>query len=519
MCRLYSTASDQSFVMRYAIISDIHANLAALKTVLTDIADMKADQIICLGDVSGYGPNPVDTLESVYGVVQVTLMGNHDAAVCGKINPDTFSPRAKTAVLRHREQLSQACLDWLKTLPLVFEGPGFRCAHGDFSNPAAFHYIIAPETALPSWSVTQEQLLFVGHSHMPGVYVIGSSGVPHFVPPCDFELEEGKRYIVNPGTVGYPRAGECRSSYCLFDTEANSITFRKLPFDCDGYQKALKEAGLGDDPWVQRDDAQRSVPSLRDHLSFAKQAPAADQHVQDFQEHGTLNARRTSRAPLLLLGLALCATLAAGGYAWHVHRSAGQAPLAVAIPDYELPMIDAYPLTPPDKNLLPRFPDGIGADGRLQGWRYAFEDRTRQRFSTGLRNGTLTLKIAHADTCRARLETPLIRLAGTRLQSLRLSGRLRKSEPFAGTVFYQFITYTSKPDGTPALGATQCFEMRDGKNKKTPMAAVNRKLAIGKNVTHVRFRIEASFAGTLEIEQPTLSVEPSKPPAQKETEK
>ncbi|MEI7903096.1 MAG: metallophosphoesterase, partial [bacterium] len=104
--------------MRYAIVSDIHANLAAWKTVLKDIADMRADKIICLGDVSGYGPQPVDVLESVYRVVNVTLLGNHDAAICGKLDPNTFSPRAKTAVLRHREQLSGVGMAWLKTLPL-----------------------------------------------------------------------------------------------------------------------------------------------------------------------------------------------------------------------------------------------------------------------------------------------------------------------------------------------------------------------------------------------------------------
>jgi len=494
--------------MRYALISDIHANYAALKTVLTDIADMRAEQIICLGDIAGYGPKPVEVLEAIYGVAHVTLLGNHDAAVCGKIDPKTFSPRAQEAVRRHREQISQAGMDWLKSLPLTFEGEGFRCAHGEFTNPNAFYYIIEPETALPSWKVTTEQLLFVGHSHLPGIYVIGASGIPHYVAPCDFELEDGKRYIVNPGTVGYPRAGECRSSYCLYDTDSRSITFRQLPFDRDGYLKALKEAGLGDDPWVKREDAQSGVPWLREHLSFAKQPPASDQHVQDLHELGSLKPRAVPRLPLVVLGLALGATAAIGGYALLGRHANGMTPLAFSVPSHDLPMLTAYPLTPPDKNLLPELPTMIAADGGLPGWRFSLDDRTRQGFGTGLRNGQITLKLHHSAACATRLESPLIRLAGTQLRSLRLSGRLLKSDAFAGTVFYQLVTYTTNAEGTPVRGSTFSFEMRE--KGKAQAGSLSRKIDFGKNVTHVRFQIESSFCGSLEIEQPVLSAETAK---------
>jgi hypothetical protein len=102
--------------MRIAIVSDLHANLTAWQTVLADLADLKAEQIICLGDVVGYGPHPVELLESVYSVVNVTLMGNHDAAVCGRLPTDTFTPRAAAAVARHRELLAPAALEWLAQL-------------------------------------------------------------------------------------------------------------------------------------------------------------------------------------------------------------------------------------------------------------------------------------------------------------------------------------------------------------------------------------------------------------------
>jgi len=503
--------------MRYAIVSDLHANLPAWKTVLADIADMGADKIICLGDISGYGPSPVAVLESVYRVVQHTLMGNHDAAVCGIVDPETFSPRAKTAVLRHRELLSSTGIAWLKSLPLTYKGPGFRCAHGDFSNPAAFHYVIDPKDALPSWRATDEQLLFVGHSHLPGIYVIGASGTPHFVPPSDFELEDGKRYIINPGSVGYPRVGDCRSPYCLFDDEARTITYRMVPFDSDGYRQTLVEAGLGEDPWIIG-NASRRLPWLRAKLAFGKPTANAQQHEQDRRESGWPHSSRKGRIVHILLLVALALTATIGGYAYNAKRAAQHAPLAITLPPDDPPSLIAYPLTPPDKNLLPPWPSALGPDGLLEGWRHAFDDRRQQRFSTGLRDGATTLRATHTASHRFWLESPLINLAGTRLTALRLKGRVVKPGPFDGTVFYQIIAYTTERDGSLALGATTSFEMRNAARKSDPpFGVLNRKIELGRNVSHVRFRIEGTFAGTLEIEQPVLVGEHRRTSETKET--
>ena len=492
--------------MRYAIVSDIHANFPAWKTVLTDIADMKADKIICLGDVVGYGSQPVAVLESVYHVVNVTLMGNHDAAVCGKLDPDTFSPRAKDAVLRHREQLAQPGIDWLSRLPLMLTAPGFRCAHGDFSDPAAFHYIIKPEHALPSWQATGEQLLFVGHSHMPGIYVVGASGKPHFIEPCDFQLEDGKRYIVNPGSVGYPRVGDCRSSYCLYDDATQTLVFRQLPFDDDLYRQSLRDAGLEDDPWLSRQASRRFLPRVREQLSFAKPSPAKPSP----QNPGSSapDRFRTPRKRLFALAtLILFVVAIASLVAFTAGRTASAHPApAISVPEFDLPAVAAYPLVPPDKNLLPTLPATLNPDGRLAGWRYAFEDRNKQAFGTGLRDASVTLCIRNTGTCRMALESPCIALAGTSLPALRLRGRIYKPEPFSGTVFCQLLTYTSDPDGSLKQGRGESYELRTAKRKSTtPSADRDVRIRLAKNVTHVRFRIEAAFDGTLEIAQPYLA--------------
>ncbi|HRR33859.1 MAG TPA: metallophosphoesterase family protein [Kiritimatiellia bacterium] len=499
--------------MRIAIVSDLHANLTAWKTVLADLADLKAEQIICLGDVVGYGPHPVEVLESVYSVVNVTLMGNHDAAVCGRLSTENFSPRAATAVARHRELLTATALEWLARLPLTYEGDGFRCVHSEFSEPEAFRYVVAPEDALPSWRATPEQLLFVGHSHLPGIYVIGESGVPHFVEPFDFELEEGKRYLINPGSVGYPRVGNRRSSYCIYDDAARAILFRQLPFDTATYLAAMHGTGLDDDPWVQQKAAQQHVPTLRDAPKFGKIQPRtaapSDQRTDVTPAAGA--ARASSPSPrrrgrlFALVTLIAGAVLIFGLVAFRAGRANSPPPLAISVPSYDPPALAAFPLAPPDKNLLPPLPPTLDENGRLGSWRYSFEDRSRQTFSTGLRDGKTTLRIINTSACKAQVESPLINLAGTGLRKIRLRGRIRKPDPFSGTVFYQVVLYTTTPDDKLSQVAIKPFEMRTARRKlSTPGAERDVAIDLGRQITHLRFRIEADFKGTLEIEQPSL---------------
>lgn len=259
--------------MRHAILSDVHANVSALKAVLTDAQDAGAERVVCLGDVLGYGPDPVAALELIHDRAHVCLCGNHDAAVCGILPVDDFTPVAARAVAGHRERLSAGALRWLKTLPYTCEGPGFACAHGDFSDPHAFNYILDPEDAVPSWDVRAEQLLFVGHTHQPGVYVLGQSGIPHRLDAEDFVLEDGKRYIVNVGSTGYPRSGACRSFYCIFDDRTRAVYFRSLPFDLEGYRRKMNGLGLDEAPWLAARAKDRLRPAVRASADFAKVAP------------------------------------------------------------------------------------------------------------------------------------------------------------------------------------------------------------------------------------------------------
>ena len=218
--------------MRYAIISDIHANESALRHVLADASAQGAEQVICLGDVVGYGPLPKETLALVRSSAALTLAGNHDDAVSGRQGADGFIDLAGEAVGRHREALSAGDLDWLRNLPYDGKIDGAVVAHGDIVDPKKFYYIEDEADASANFNATDAQLLFVGHTHVPGVFLTGQSGKVYRLDPQDFALEDGKRYIVNPGSVGYPREanGQCYSSYVIYDSSERSVCFRMLPF-------------------------------------------------------------------------------------------------------------------------------------------------------------------------------------------------------------------------------------------------------------------------------------------------
>ena len=260
--------------MRYAIISDVHANEAALRAVLTDAVDARADKIICLGDVLGYGPDPVAALELIYRRAHVCLAGNHDDAISRRFPTEDFTDFATAAVERHRKALSQEAIDWLRCLPYICEFDDFACTHGDFSDPKHFNYILEPRDAMPSWNERSEQLLFVGHTHQPGIFVIGASGTPHHLGAADFTLEEGKRYIVNPGSVGYPRSGACRSCYCIYDDQSRTVFFRTLPFDLDSYAAKMHGQGLNEAPWMLARAAERRRPAVRADAKFGAERRA-----------------------------------------------------------------------------------------------------------------------------------------------------------------------------------------------------------------------------------------------------
>ena len=242
--------------MKYAIISDIHANPIALEKVLADVESCGAEQIICAGDVVGYGPDLAGVIRILREREIPTVMGNHDAAVAGLRDTRDMIGSAKHGVDRHRQELSLDDLNWLKSLPYVYEGDGFAVAHANFKNPEGMGYIQDKMDARDSLTRREEEILFVGHTHAPAVFTLGFVSDPYF-PDCwqddhegVLEMKQNHRYLVNAGSVGYPRVKPC-STYVLFDSISKEVKFREVGFNFYGYADALKAKGISIPCWVE----------------------------------------------------------------------------------------------------------------------------------------------------------------------------------------------------------------------------------------------------------------------------
>lgn len=259
--------------MRYAFISDIHANLQAWRAVHLDIRAGKIDYILCLGDIVGYGPSPSEVLHEAHAHIDTFVMGNHDAAVCGRMDDSSFNPHARELIRWTASRLNRKALKFMTSFPLTIVGNGFHCVHGEFSRPASFDYVLNPEDTLPSWKAVNSPLLMAGHTHEPAFFLIGTSGIPRQIPPQDFELEPGKRYFINVGSVGCSRDGDPRASYCIYDTEARAVFWRRVPFDLQSYRTSIIRAGL--DParssLLKLDPLSKMVP-VRERLDFTPPA-------------------------------------------------------------------------------------------------------------------------------------------------------------------------------------------------------------------------------------------------------
>ena len=239
--------------MRYAIISDIHANPVALEVALADARSNKADRIVCLGDVVGYGPDPVESVALCRSSCDVVLMGNHDAAVAGTTDTRNFIAFAQDGVRRHSAELNDADKEWLRALPYVYRDRSILCAHGTPVYPDMFLYMNDREPVILSleWMAKQKRrLLFVGHTHHACCIVYEPAGRLRVEQATeDIVLDRRSTYMVNVGSVGYPRADH-DITYVLYDTASKTITFRHLPFDFNGYVGRMEATNVRLPLWL-----------------------------------------------------------------------------------------------------------------------------------------------------------------------------------------------------------------------------------------------------------------------------
>jgi diadenosine tetraphosphatase ApaH/serine/threonine PP2A family protein phosphatase len=227
--------------VRYAILSDIHGNLEALDAVLGDAAQ-RVDTILCLGDIVGYGADPAACVERVADRAHAVVAGNHEHGVTGLLDLGWFNPRARVAAEWTRRRLDGDHRAWLR--PLTFHVDDATLVHASPVHPAEWDYLVSAEDGYEAFAAFATRLCFVGHSHLPGFWSIGSSGPGHEPRGEEIGLERGRRYLVNVGSVGQPRDGDPRAAYAVWDVDAHRVTIRRVPYDLAAARRKILAAGL-----------------------------------------------------------------------------------------------------------------------------------------------------------------------------------------------------------------------------------------------------------------------------------
>ncbi len=230
--------------MHYLIISDIHANLVAMEAVLVDTPDF--DEIWCLGDLVGYGPNPNECVERIQDFPHISLAGNHDWAALGKLDLRSFNSDARIANVWTQSALTQTTREYLSRLPTHIEQGGFYLAHASPSEPV-WEYILDANVAYANFAYFSTPTCLVGHTHIPIIFELDEQRrrCETIIPPLPNPLMLGRhRMIINPGSVGQPRDGDPRASYAILDVENMTWEFRRVAYPVEITQERMRARGL-----------------------------------------------------------------------------------------------------------------------------------------------------------------------------------------------------------------------------------------------------------------------------------
>ena len=229
--------------MRCAILADIHGNLEAFEAVMRDIADRGGvDELWCLGDVVGYGPEPSACIALLRRHPHVCVAGNHDWAAIGKLDTADFNPDAAEACKWTEGQLSADDVAYLRTLPLTATSGEFTMAHGSPRAPL-LEYVSNQVRARVNFQHFGTMYCLVGHSHVPAVFAAEDANCSMSALPPVLPLGSG-RLIVNPGSVGQPRDGDPRAAYAIYDEAVRVIYSYRIPYDIVAVQTKMNECGL-----------------------------------------------------------------------------------------------------------------------------------------------------------------------------------------------------------------------------------------------------------------------------------
>jgi len=214
--------------LKAAVLSDIHSNLPALEAVLASVKLEGCEQTICLGDVVGYGAQPNECLELLTSEHIPILLGNHDAAVIGRLSLEYLNTYARQAAVWTMNRLALENIHRLALHPIIIEQTVITYVHSSPSEPDLWRYIFNPTEARAAFRAFKSQVCFYGHTHIPII----------FTNPAD------DRRLINVGSVGQPRDRDPRACYGIYDTETAEFRWVRLDYDIDKTAKLIVDAGL-----------------------------------------------------------------------------------------------------------------------------------------------------------------------------------------------------------------------------------------------------------------------------------
>jgi diadenosine tetraphosphatase ApaH/serine/threonine PP2A family protein phosphatase len=222
----------------------VHANLAALEAVLADIDAQTVDEIWCLGDMTGYGARPAECVAVIRERGAICLVGNHDLVVGGNLGIDSFTSDAAEAAVYARAHISDDERDWLRSLAPLGQRAGVELYHGSIRDPV-WEYVLNAEIALACLNRQRSDLALVGHSHVALAVHLDVGVLRGGLAAAGSEYElEGRKCLLNPGSVGQPRDRDPRAAWLLLDLETHVARFRRCDYDIERTQNEIREAGL-----------------------------------------------------------------------------------------------------------------------------------------------------------------------------------------------------------------------------------------------------------------------------------
>lgn len=235
--------------MKIAVLSDIHSNLEALRACLAHAESQGAGQYAFLGDLVGYGADPVACLEIIQTLATrgaVVVRGNHDEAVLsGMCEQMNFS--ARDAIYWTRKQLTQQQRDFLQSLPMQVKQANTLYVHASADQPERWTYVASAKQAARCMHAAGTAFTFAGHVHSPVLYFTASQGTPrlfHPVPGVPIPIAPYRQWLAIVGSAGQPRDGNNAASYAMLDSEQHTLTFFRVPYDYMSAAKKILAAGL-----------------------------------------------------------------------------------------------------------------------------------------------------------------------------------------------------------------------------------------------------------------------------------